>query len=329
MPSLPPNLDDRHFQDIVDEAKRLIPRSPRVDEPQPQRPRRRADRAVRLDERDDPVPVNQVPDRMYVAVPQPRRRRAVPAERGEGRSHVLAVARRPALGRPCRAGPRSATTERRPASPRSCSPRRSTCVIEPARAGRGAHAAARRETGSSTSGMPCGTYRARPSRASRPTPIPSGDSFYLGFAARSPARVLQLDVTARRRASASTPSARRSRAEVWSGRGLDASAVRARTPRVVSTATGSSSCSSRSPTSRSRWRTTAGSGCGPGSPPRGNQPTYRTSPRICTLLIRSLGGTVPSEHADTVTARGDRPQRRVGRPGVPGVAHARAPPHLG
>ena len=56
--SLPvPNLDDRTFQDIVDEAKRLIPTLlPGVDEPQPDRSRRRAHRAVRVDDRDVAVP---------------------------------------------------------------------------------------------------------------------------------------------------------------------------------------------------------------------------------------------------------------------------------
>ncbi len=56
--SLPvPNLDDRTFQDLVDEAKRLIPHVlPGVDQPQPDRPRRGADRAVRLDDRDVAVP---------------------------------------------------------------------------------------------------------------------------------------------------------------------------------------------------------------------------------------------------------------------------------
>ena len=57
MPLARPNLDDRTFQDIVDETKRLIPRfTPGVDQPQRVRPRRRAHRAVRLDERDGAVP---------------------------------------------------------------------------------------------------------------------------------------------------------------------------------------------------------------------------------------------------------------------------------
>ena len=80
MPLDPPNLDDRTFQDIVDETKRLIPRftpewtNHNVSDP-----------GVALIELFAWVSemvlyrVNQVPDRMYVALPQPGRHRAVPA----------------------------------------------------------------------------------------------------------------------------------------------------------------------------------------------------------------------------------------------------------
>ena len=47
-----PNLDDRRFQDLVDEAKRLVQQKlPGVDRPQRVRPGRDADRAVRVDDR--------------------------------------------------------------------------------------------------------------------------------------------------------------------------------------------------------------------------------------------------------------------------------------
>ena len=81
MPLDPPNLDDRTFQDIVDEAKRLIPRfTPRVDQPQRVRPGRRADRAVRVDERDGALPRQPGAGPPVRALPQPGRHRAVPAD---------------------------------------------------------------------------------------------------------------------------------------------------------------------------------------------------------------------------------------------------------
>ena len=82
--SLPvPNLDDRTFQDLVDEAKRLIPHVlPGVDEPQPHRPRRRADRAVRLDDRAVAVPAQPGARQVLHAHAQHARLRAVPGDRG-------------------------------------------------------------------------------------------------------------------------------------------------------------------------------------------------------------------------------------------------------
>ena len=61
--SLPvPNLDDRKFQDIVDEAKRLIPTYCPEWMNHNLRPRHRPRRAVRVDDGDDVVRLNQAPD---------------------------------------------------------------------------------------------------------------------------------------------------------------------------------------------------------------------------------------------------------------------------
>ena len=75
-----PNLDDRKFQDIVDEAKRLIPRyCPEWTN------HNLSDPGVALIElfawMSEMVlyRLNQVPDRLYVEVPRPGGDRAVPA----------------------------------------------------------------------------------------------------------------------------------------------------------------------------------------------------------------------------------------------------------
>ena len=66
MPLPDPQLDDRRFQDIVNEAKAHPALLPGVDGPQPLRPGRHADRALRLDDGPDLYRLNRVPDKNYL-----------------------------------------------------------------------------------------------------------------------------------------------------------------------------------------------------------------------------------------------------------------------
>ena len=88
------NLDDRTFQDIVDEAKRLIPRyTPEWTNHNLSDPGRRAHRAVRLDERDGVVPGQSGARPAVRALLESGWYRTVPALRCAGRRHLLAVRR--------------------------------------------------------------------------------------------------------------------------------------------------------------------------------------------------------------------------------------------
>ena len=85
MPLPAPQLDDRTFQDILDEARRLIPQIlPGVDRPQPLRPGDHPPGAVRLDDRPAPLPPQPRPGAQLRQVPRPDRPAPPPGPRGDG-----------------------------------------------------------------------------------------------------------------------------------------------------------------------------------------------------------------------------------------------------
>ena len=114
---------------------------PGVDQPQPVRPRRRAHRAVRLDERDGAVPGQPGAGPAVRALPQSGRHRAVPAVgRPAPTSRSGCPPSQDRAGRWCR--PALQVThraeDRRRQRAASCSPPSSELVIAPAGAGGGA-----------------------------------------------------------------------------------------------------------------------------------------------------------------------------------------------
>ena len=128
-----PNLDDRTFQDLVDDAKRLVQTAlPRVDRPQRLRPRRDADRGVRPDGRPADLPAEPGARPALRQVPGADRRRAAAAGRRPRPGDVLAVGPAAAAG----AGPHrdpGGDTRAPTSTTRSCSARRASSRSCPAR----------------------------------------------------------------------------------------------------------------------------------------------------------------------------------------------------
>ena len=120
----PPNLDDRRFQDLVDDAKRLRPAAlPRVDRPQRLRPGRHAHRDVRLHDRPAPLPAQPRARPQLREVPRAASGSACSRRRPPGPRHVLAVGaaadadddrRRHAGGDACAPRPTTRSCSRRP-----------------------------------------------------------------------------------------------------------------------------------------------------------------------------------------------------------------------
>ena len=87
-----PNLDDRRFQQFVDDAKRLRPAAlPGVDRPQRLRPRRDPDRGRGLHGRPAGLPAEPGPGQELPGVPGPVGHQPVPAGPGARRGHLPAV----------------------------------------------------------------------------------------------------------------------------------------------------------------------------------------------------------------------------------------------
>ena len=87
-----PNLDDRRFQDLVDDAKRLVQqRCPEWTDHNVSDPGVTLIETVRLDDRPAPLPAQPRARPQLRQVPRADRRAAVPARAGARRRHVLAV----------------------------------------------------------------------------------------------------------------------------------------------------------------------------------------------------------------------------------------------
>ena len=86
---LPPDLDDRTWQDLVDQMRAPDPAlRARVDRPQPQRPRHHPDRAVRLAGRGRHLPAQPGAGQELRRVPQPARDHPRPADPGAHLPHL-------------------------------------------------------------------------------------------------------------------------------------------------------------------------------------------------------------------------------------------------
>ena len=91
MPLPVPNLDDRRFQELVDDAKRLVQRRcPRMDRPQRLRPRRHLDRDLCLHGGPAAVPAEPGTGTQLRQLARTDRRAPVSACRGPGTGHLLA-----------------------------------------------------------------------------------------------------------------------------------------------------------------------------------------------------------------------------------------------
>ena len=87
-----PNLDDRHFQDLVDDAKRLVQqRCPEWTDHNVSDPGRHADRGVRADGRPADLPAEPGAGPALHQVPRADRRASSPAGGGARQGDVLAV----------------------------------------------------------------------------------------------------------------------------------------------------------------------------------------------------------------------------------------------
>ena len=295
-----PDLDDRTFQDIVDEAKRLIPEyCPDVDEPQPVRPRRRAHRAVRVDDRDGAVPAQPGARPAVRQVPRPGRHRAVPAQPGPAptsRSGCRRPATRPSSSPPA---PRWARPPGPSTAAPSCSPPTTTCgSSQPELTGF--------LTGDRTGPLPRRVGRPQFGRERRPRASP-----------RAPAagrRLLpRLRRPARRQHPPARPGRRRSRGsgvdprtppldwEAWTGNGWDGARVLDDDTRAGSTGTATITLLLPAGARAAHAGRPAGVlGAGPPRPARGRggRPTV-TSPRIrARWRRRASGGTVTAHHGE-------------------------------
>ena len=120
-----PNLDDRTFQGLVDEAKRLVQtRCPEWTDHNVSDPGRHADRGVRADGRPADLPAEPRPRPELRQVPRADRRRA-PAARGRDRAgDVLAVRAAAAAGAGARRDPGGHAAHRHPRPGRLLDPAR-------------------------------------------------------------------------------------------------------------------------------------------------------------------------------------------------------------
>ena len=242
--------------------------------------------------------LNRVPEKNYLAVPGPAGRAAVPARRGQGRGHVLAV--RAATGHRCccRRAREVATARAETARRRWCS-RPPTSCRRAVRADRGwSPAPPTASTTDRTDDLAEG--RDVPCFQSSPA---AGDAMLFGLS--DPGAALRRSLcgwTAGSRASVSTRGSRR-----WCGRrgtAQDWVAVptrRGQHRRAEPARRGRAARSGRAHRVGGR-QATGPAGCAAGSiePERG-QPFYSESPTIREAEAFTIGGTTTAEHAETVT----------------------------
>ena len=119
-----PNLDDRRFQDLVDDAKRLVQRRcPEWTDHNVSDPGVTLIETFAVHDRPAPVPAQPGTGPQLHQVPGADRRAAVPADRGHDQGHVLAVGAPGDRRWPCPAVSRWPPRGRRPGLGRSPSPR--------------------------------------------------------------------------------------------------------------------------------------------------------------------------------------------------------------
>jgi predicted phage baseplate assembly protein len=300
--SLPsPNLDDRRYQDIVDEAKRLIPQlCPEWTN------HNLSDPGVALIELFAWMSemllfrLNQVPERLYtkfldlVGI-EPF---AATSAKADLTFWLSTVEPEPVV---VPAGTQVGTTGGSVAdAPILFTTTRELTITQPVLTS--AHTSGANDSDRVTDVWDAVRYEGEtvPIFTSDPDPRP-GDAFYLGFDGSLAGNVLRLDVGATIEGLGVDPRRPPLVWEVWAGEGWAPCTVHEDSTGglnrdgtivlLVPLAHVPLTLGNR----REHWlraRLT---------PSDAGQPTYRTSPRIRTLAIRSLGGTVPAEHAHTAT----------------------------
>lgn len=295
--SLPsPNLDDRRYQDIVDEAKRLIPTfcpewtNHNLSDPGVALIELFAWMSEMLLYR-----INQVPDRLYTKFldlvgiePFPSSSASV-----ELTFWLSTVEPEPVtVPAGTQVGTMSGATE----APILFTTTRDLVIRQPELVS--AHTSGADDDDRATDVWDSLRYEneAVPCFSSAPDPKP-GDAFYLGFDGSLAGNVLRLDIGATIEGIGVDPRRAPLAWEVWAGEGWarctvheDSTGGLNRDGTIVLLVPLAHQQLTLGNTRRYwlRARLTHADA---------NQPTYRTSPRIRTLAIRSLGGTVPAEHA--------------------------------
>ena len=315
-----PNLDDRRFQDLVDDAKRLVQQTlPGVDRPQRVRPGRDADRDVRLDDRPAALPAQPRPGPELRQVPRADRRQPLPADRGAARTSRSGCRRR------------SPDVVRIPTGTEVATVRTETdeaivfatiedLPIVPLVARR-----ARLDDRRQGLPRPLRRARERPAASSASTRPKPGDALLVGLSEAVPSYAVRLRFSCHIEGVGVDPNNPPLAWEAWTATtGSRASSTRTRP--AASTATATSSSTSRAATSRrsstkqrAGWIRARVIGAVEG------QPAYSASPSITSLAAFTIGGTAEAVNAELVQDEDARHLRGRARPAVHAQARPRRP----